>query len=64
MLVLSREQGQSIVLYDDQGLFVEIKLTDINSQAARLGITAPANIHVDRFEIYTKKERDKKRKDR
>ncbi len=56
--MLTREKGQSIVIYDGNGLFVEVVIADIRNEKIRLGITAPREIIVDRKEIYMRKKRN------
>ena len=67
MLVLTRKCLESIIIGDD------IKITILKSKSGekgvvRLGISAPANINVDREEVYLKKTvsmsigKEKKRK--
>jgi len=60
MLVLAREKGQSIILYDNVGILAEVTVTDIEKEAVKLGIDAPKNIHIDRREIYERKKRNKR----
>ena len=48
MLVLSRKQGQRIVVGND----VYITVVAIQSNQVRLGITAPAEVPVHREEVY------------
>ena len=48
MLVLSRQQSQSIMIGDD----IEIIITDIRSDKVRVGIKAPRSIPVHRKEVY------------
>ena len=49
MLVLSRKQGEEIVL-PDQG--VTICLTEVRGNKARIGVTAPKHIRVYRRELW------------
>ncbi|WGK68130.1 carbon storage regulator CsrA [Candidatus Haliotispira prima] len=48
MLVLSRRQGQSIIVSDT----IEISVTEIKGDQVRLGISAPRNVKIFRKEIY------------
>jgi len=48
MLILTRKAGETLVL--DGG--IEIKITEINGDQVRIGITAPANVKVYRKELY------------
>lgn len=50
MLILTRKVGESILLGDN----VEIFLTEVNKNSARIGIEAPKSIPVYRKEIYEK----------
>lgn len=56
LLVLTREKNQSIIIYDETGLKIEVIVADIRGDRVRLGITAPRDITVDRKEIYEKKQ--------
>lgn len=56
MLVLSRKEGQSIVL--DGG--IEIKITEINTNQVKIGIVAPPNVKVYRQELYATIEENQK----
>ena len=49
MLVLSRKQGEEIIL-PDQG--VTICLTEVRGNKARIGVTAPDHIRVFRRELW------------
>ena len=48
MLILSRRQGQSIIVSDT----VEISITEIKGDQVRLGIAAPQSVKIFRKEIY------------
>lgn len=48
MLVLSRQQNQTIMIGDN----IEITVVDIRGDKVRLGITAPSEIPVHRKEVY------------
>lgn len=47
MLVLSRKVGEKIWIGDD----VTVEIVDIRGDKIRLGITAPAEVSVDREEV-------------
>jgi len=49
MLVLTRKNGQSIMLGDD----VEITVLSNDGTKVRLGIQAPTDVPIHRSEIYT-----------
>jgi len=57
MLVLTRKVGQSLMIGDD----VEIVFFGINGNQIKVGINAPADIKVHRFEIYEKIQEQKKK---
>lgn len=48
MLVLSRQQDETIMIGDD----IEITVVDIRGDKVRLGISAPSRIAVHRKEVY------------
>ena len=48
MLVLSRRQGQSVIISDT----IEISVTEIKGDQVRLGIRAPSTVKIFRKEIY------------
>ena len=48
MLILKRKKNESIIIGDS----VEIKVTDIQGDSVKLGITAPKDISIFREEIY------------
>jgi carbon storage regulator len=52
MLVLTRKQGEEIIL-PDQG--VTICLTEVRGNRARIGVTAPNHIRVYRREAWDRK---------
>lgn len=48
MLVLSRKEGESIIINDN----IEIKIVDIKMDQVKVGIIAPKEIKVFRKEIF------------
>jgi carbon storage regulator len=48
MLILTRKVGETLILDDD----IEITVTDIQGNHAKLGINAPEEVKVYREEIY------------
>jgi carbon storage regulator CsrA len=50
MLVLTRRPDQAIHIHTSDGL-IEVHLNDCNSNQARLGFVAPANVKIIREEI-------------
>ncbi|MEK0447329.1 MAG: carbon storage regulator CsrA [Verrucomicrobiota bacterium] len=50
MLILSRREGESIMIGDD----IEVVVTRIEHDSVRLGVTAPRQMAVFRHEIYRK----------
>lgn len=56
MLVLQRRTGESIVINGNITVTV-LKVTP--SGNVRLGVTAPADVEVDRQEVHDKKEAEK-----
>lgn len=53
MLVLSRKEGQAIVIGEGKNKVV-IEVVWLDSQRVRLGITAPVDVPVHREEVYDK----------
>ena len=54
MLVLAREEGESIMIGDD----IEVILIRSTNGKARIGVSAPRDVMVDRSEIRELKEQD------
>lgn len=50
MLVLTRKEGEKIVIGND----IVITLLSTNENSAKIGIDAPNNISIYRYEIYEK----------
>ena len=50
MLVLSRKESETICLGDD----IKITVVRVNKDRVRIGIDAPANVHVLRGELANK----------
>ena len=48
MLILKRKLNESIIIGDS----IEVKITDIQGDSVKLGITAPRDISVFREELY------------
>ena len=48
MLILSRKINESIIIGDQ----IEVSIVDIKGDQAKLGIKAPKNVKVYRFEVY------------
>ncbi len=60
MLVLSRKRNERIVIGDN----IVIEVLDIyHGTTARLGITAPFEVPVHRFEVHEKIERERRERD-
>lgn len=55
MLILSRRIGEKIMIGDD----IVIQLVGIQGRQARIGITAPEDVVVDREEIHDRKIQEK-----
>jgi carbon storage regulator len=56
MLVLSRKEGESIIIGDG----IEVKVVDIDGNKVRIGIEAPRNVSVHRKEVYDAMKREAK----
>jgi carbon storage regulator len=51
MLVLTRRVGEEIAIGDD----IRVMLVAIKGDKVRLGVTAPADVRVDRMEIHERR---------
>lgn len=51
MLILSRNEGQTIYIGDN----IKVTVLGINGKQVRLGVDAPDEVAVDREEIYIRK---------
>lgn len=56
MLVLTRRVNEKIIIGDD----IEIILVDIGKDQVKIGINAPKNIKVHRWEVYEEIQRENK----
>jgi carbon storage regulator len=54
MLVLSRKQGQSIVIAND----IVISVVDIGHGRVQIGVTAPAHLPIHREEIHRRIQKE------
>jgi len=57
MLVLTRRVGEEIIIDGD----IRITVVAISGERARLGISAPPSVRVDRLEIYERRSRLRER---
>lgn len=56
MLVLTRRVNEKLVLHMDNGLKVELVVLGSHGRQVRLGVKAPQELHVDREEVYLRKQ--------
>ena len=54
MLILSRKRDETLMIGDH----IAVTVVDIRGDKVRLGITAPADVVIDRLEIYIDKKKD------
>ncbi len=54
MLILSRKQNESIIIGDS----IEVTVVDIKGDQVKIGIKAPREISVYRFEVYEAIQRE------
>ena len=60
MLILARRRGEEIIVHTDDGFMIRILVTDVRGSLVKIGIAALAHVHVDRKEIWLKKQAEKK----
>ena len=58
MLLLDRKINEEISLVLPDGRTMSVKIVDLTSKSARIGIAAPKDVKVFRHEIYCEKKRD------
>lgn len=58
-MCLTRRPGEDVVIYTDDGLMITIAVTDIHGGQVKFGIKAPDHVHIDRKEIFLRKQSDK-----
>ncbi len=56
MLVLSRKQGQSIMIANE----IVVSVVDIGQGRVQIGVTAPAHMPIHREEVYRRIQSEKK----
>ena len=59
MLILSRRQGESVVMTLATGELIEVTVLTMHSNQVRIGVDAPKTVTVDRQEIYLKKQAER-----
>ena len=59
MLILSRRQGESVVMTLANGDLIEVTVLAMHSNQVRIGVDAPKTVTVDRQEIYLKKQSER-----
>lgn len=52
MLVLSRRVGETVIVNDE----IQITVVEAKGGKIRLGITAPANVPIDRLEVHQRRQ--------
>jgi len=55
MLILTRRNGESVIIGDD----IKIKVLGVKGSQVRLGIEAPGSVSVHREEIYERIQKEK-----
>ncbi len=58
MLKLNRKVGESIIIVAGEDVIV-VTVDAVTGKTAKIAVQAPANITIDREEIYAKKQREK-----
>lgn len=56
MLILTRRVGESVLIGDE--MVITVTVLSVRGNQVRLGVQAPANVAVDREEIYARKHPD------
>ena len=51
MLVLSRREGERILIWRDSGEVIEVQVTSVGKGRVRIGITAPEEWKIAREEV-------------
>jgi carbon storage regulator len=61
MLLLTRARNQSVILHTDDGLKITVTIVEAGPQGrqVKLGIEAPRSVHVDREEVFLRKQQEK-----
>jgi len=60
MLVLTRNEGQNLMIETKEGL-VTVKVLSVDGGQIKLGVDAPRSLPVNREEIYDRKQKEKRR---
>lgn len=55
MLILTRRAGETLMIGDD----ITVTVLGVKGNQVRLGVNAPADVEVDREEIYKKKQKER-----
>lgn len=59
MLVLSRRPREELVIHTDTGFKVTVVVLGIIGNQVRFGIDAPKEVHIDRREVWDRKQLEK-----
>lgn len=59
MLILSRRPEESVILWTDDGMTISVTVLPGHGYQVKLAIDAPKHVHIDRAEIYAKKQLEK-----
>ena len=54
MLVLTRRNGEKLLMTNDDGIDIEVSILRINGNSVRIGIEAPGEIFILRAEVEEK----------
>lgn len=63
MLILTRRPSEEIYIEDADGNLIRVAVLGVSGNQVRLGIDAPANVHIARSEIYKSKKHRKQHAD-
>lgn len=58
MLVLTREEGQTVILTTPEGIEIAVSVASIGGNSVKLAFDAPMDVQIDRKEIHDQKQKE------